>query len=183
MDFLEEEYFYHIFNRGNNKQNIFFEKENYEYFLRLLEKHICPVAKIYSYCLLSNHFHLLIQIKKGAINPSQKFSNFFNSYTKSINKKYNRTGSLFQKPFKRIRVIDSEYLFQLVTYIHLNPEKHGVLNGFEKYQYSSFSMFLNNRSSSFIETKEVLEWFDGITNFEFVHYQRRPFEEKNLLLE
>ncbi|MFK5981536.1 MAG: transposase [Flavobacteriaceae bacterium] len=183
MEFLEEEYFYHIYNRGNNKQNIFFEKENYHYFIRLLEKYISPIAEIYSYCLLPNHFHLLIKIKSGAIKPSQKFSNFFNSYTKSINKKYNRTGSLFQKPFKRIRVSDSKYLFQLVTYIHLNPENHNIIRNFEKYKYSSYSLFLNETYSSFIEVNEVLEWFDGITNFKFVHNQRRTIEENNLFAE
>ncbi|WP_244140763.1 hypothetical protein [Kaistella flava (ex Peng et al. 2021)] len=55
--------FYHIFNRGNNSQDIFFEEENYSYFLKLLAKYIIPTAEIYCYCLLRNHFHLLIRIK------------------------------------------------------------------------------------------------------------------------
>jgi REP element-mobilizing transposase RayT len=171
MEFLEEEYFYHIFNRGNNKQNIFFEKENYQYFIRLLEKYISPIAEIYSYCLLPNHFHFLIKIKSGAIKPSQKFSNFFNSYTKSINKKYNRTGSLFQKPFKRIRVTDEKYLLGLVVYIHINPEKHKIYNNFENYPYSSYKLF-KNKQETIINTQEVISWFNDYKNFKFIHNKR-----------
>ena len=171
MDFLEEEYFYHIFNRGNNKQDIFFKKENYLYFIRLLEKHISPIADIYSYCLLPNHFHFLIKIKKGAINPSQKFSNFFNSYTKSINKKYDRTGSLFQKPFKRIRIAEEKYLLSLVVYIHTNPEKHNICNNFENYPYSSYNLF-KNKEETIINTQEVIGWFNNYINFKFIHIKR-----------
>jgi len=178
MDFLEEGYFYHIFNRGNNKQDIFFEEENYKYFLRLLNKHIDPVANIYVYCLLPNHFHLLIQIKEDCSNPSQAFSNFFNSYTKSINKKYNRTGSLFQRPFKRIRVTDEKYLLQLVTYIHLNPENHGLVKNFENYVFSSYNSILE-KEDKFIRSNEIIEWFGDIENYKSVH-KKRYFASGNL---
>src|SRR5690625_3170448 len=98
MDFLEETYFYHIFNRGNNKQPIFLEDANYFYFLKLVKKHILPIADIYSYCLLNNHFHLLVKIKEECEkNPSQSFSNLFNAYSKAFNKRYKRTGSLDRK--------------------------------------------------------------------------------------
>ena len=61
---IEEGCLYHIFNRGNNSEKIFFEEENYRYFLKLLKKYIVPVADIYAYCLLRNHFHFLVRIKK-----------------------------------------------------------------------------------------------------------------------
>ncbi len=103
---LISNYYYHIFNQGNNKEDIFIEEMNYVYFLELLNKYICPIATILSYCLLKNHFHLLIQIKDipEEKQVSKAFSNFFNSYAKSINKKYNRTGSLFRDRFKRIKI-------------------------------------------------------------------------------
>jgi putative transposase len=56
QDFFEPGVIYHVFNRGNNKENIFFEEENYRYFLELLKKHLLPIADIYAYCLLKNHF-------------------------------------------------------------------------------------------------------------------------------
>lgn len=60
---MEEANYYHVYNRGNNKEDIFFEKANYHYFLQLMNKYISPVANIYSYCLLKNHFHILICTK------------------------------------------------------------------------------------------------------------------------
>ncbi len=95
MEKIESGHYYHIYNRGNNKQNIFFEDQNYIYFIKLLEKHISPIAKVYAYCLLSNHFHLVLKFNDNLINPSQGLSNLMNAYTKAINKRFNRTGSIF----------------------------------------------------------------------------------------
>ena len=106
-------YYYHIYNRGNNGANLFIEARNYNYFLKLYIKHIYPIADTYAYCLMGNHFHLLVKMKPAStdlpgfknlegLDYSQAFSNLFNAYTKSINRAYNRTGSLFQKNFKRI---------------------------------------------------------------------------------
>jgi putative transposase len=111
--------YYHIYNRGTNRENIFIEERNYEYFLKLYEKHIEAIADTFAYCLLRNHFHVLIRIKseeeikqtlkvsktfRVSDHPSKKFSDFFNAYAKAINKAYNRTGSLFQHPFGRVPV-------------------------------------------------------------------------------
>jgi putative transposase len=60
---MEQDKFYHIYNRGNNKENIFFEERNYQYFLKLFDKYLSPFVDIYSYCLMPNHFHFLIQVK------------------------------------------------------------------------------------------------------------------------
>ena len=105
QDILEPDYFYHIFNRGNNKENLFIEYENYSHFLKLVKNHLVAVAEIYSYCLLKNHFHLVLKIKsKREVEKNfsidkihQPFSNLFNAYTKAINKKYNREGSLLDR--------------------------------------------------------------------------------------
>ena len=111
---------YHIYNRGNNGEDIFIEESNYYYFMKLYDKYITPVAETYAYCLLRNHFHLMVRIKDlpGFQNlagleeskPAQQhFSNFFNAYTKAINKTFQRSGSLFEKPFKRKPVINDRY--------------------------------------------------------------------------
>ena len=171
MDFLEETYFYHIFNRGNNKQPIFLEDDNYRYFLKLTAKHILPVADIYCYCLLNNHFHFLVWIKEKNKKPSQAFSNLFNAYSKAFNKKYNRSGNLFHRPFKRKRITEEKYLRQLILYIHLNPENHGVIEDFEQYRFISYSSLLSTKPTK-LKREEVIEMFDGIENFKFVHRQR-----------
>lgn len=139
-DALEPDHFYHIYNRGNNKENLFFEHSNYLHFLNLTKKHIVPIADVYAYCLLKNHFHFLIKMKSieelklmNKVNLdklSQPFSNLFNGYTKAINKKYNREGSLFKVRFKRNRITDLDYLRNVISYIHLNPKKHGFTDNY-----------------------------------------------------
>ncbi|NNJ12539.1 hypothetical protein EKD04_019625 [Chloroflexales bacterium ZM16-3] len=73
--------YYHIFNRGNNRENLFHEERNYVYFLRLYKSHIEPVAETFAYCLLPNHFHLLMRVRPDlspSIQPSRAFANLFN---------------------------------------------------------------------------------------------------------
>jgi len=176
MDFLEETYFYHIFNRGNNKRDIFKEDENYYYFLKLVRKYILPIADIYCYCLLKNHFHLLIQIKENAEKPSQAFSNMFNAYSKAFNKKYERVGSLFQRPFKRIRISEEKYLKQLILSIHLNPENHRIIDNFENYKFSSYNSIISPKPTALKRT-EVIDFFNDIENFKLIHRQRKPINE------
>ena len=104
--------YYHIYNRGTNLENIFREERNYTYFLQLYARYIEPVAETYAYCLLKNHFHVLVSIKAPGPGadanhaPSQAFSNLFNAYSKAINKAYMRTGSPFEHPFGRVEVND-----------------------------------------------------------------------------
>src|SRR4051812_13546758 len=107
--------FYLIKNSGNNFETLFLEERNYNYFLALFNKHVGQIATLHSFRFFSNKFELLIQIKDvSQIHPKyleclhQPFSNFFNSYCKSINKMYGRSGSLFREHFKRTR-IDKQY--------------------------------------------------------------------------
>ena len=166
--------FYHIYNRGNNREDIFIEERNYQYFLKLIESHITPVCKIYSYCLLKNHFHLLIQTKDNIEDKiiSRAFSNFFNAYSKAINKAYQRRGSLFQDRFKRIEIKDENYLQTLILYIHLNPLNHGMVNDFTNYKHSSFS-YLASEKKSFLMAEEIYKLFGDRENFIISHHQRQ----------
>ena len=121
IDYFEPGVVYRVFNRGNNKEDIFKEEKNYMYFLSLLQKYVMPVAEIYAYCLMKNHFHLLVRINPKTQDwqsfkdcqslYSQAFSNMFSTYTKTINKNYNRSGSLFEKNFKRILIDDDRNKF------------------------------------------------------------------------
>ncbi|MGJ8744156.1 transposase [Polaribacter sp.] len=177
-DVLEPGHFYHIYNRGNNKENLFVEDSNYSHFLNLIKKHISPIADVYAYCLLKNHFHLLIKIKSSEelssikkINLdklSQPFSNLFNAYTKAINKKYNREGSLFKVRFKRNRITDLNYLRNVNLYIHLNPLKHSFTENYQEYLYSSYKSILSSKPI-ILKREEVIELFDDKDNFIHVH--------------
>lgn len=164
--------YYHIFNRGNNKQAIFFETRNYRYLLSLFEKYLLSVCDIYAYSLLPNHFHLLIKTKEEmeAKVISQALSNCFNAYAKGINKAYQRTGSLFQDRFRRKKIDNEVYLRNLIIYIHQNPQNHGVVSSFKTYEFSSFGSYLK-QDDTFVKIDPCLNLFDGKENFEFVHSQ------------
>lgn len=175
--------YYHVYNRGNNGENLFIEERNYHYFLNLYIRYIFPVADTYAYCLMKNHFHLLVRMKsESEIHDwqslkdcqssssiySQAFSNLFSTYTKAINKAFHRSGSLFEKPFHRILIDSDSYLIQLTNYIHLNPKKHGFTDDFQSYPYSSYQTILQQKHSR-IKTQEVLNWFGNINSFEISH--------------
>ena len=142
-----------------------------------------PVADTYAYCLLKNHFHFLLRIKTAeeqlaqtfkvsktlkVLDPTQQFSNFFNSYTKAVNKVYDRTGSLFENRFGRILIDSERYLAYLVAYIHRNPQKHGFTDDFRTYYYSSYRAVRHQKSSR-VNTKQVLEWFGNYDCFDHYH--------------
>jgi len=180
---LEPDKFYHIYNRGNNRENIFFEDRNYGYFLTLWENHTKSIADTYVYCLLKNHFHALIKTKNSEITePSKQFSNLFNSYAKAVNKAYSRTGSLFQRPFGRNEVSSENYLVQVVLYVHFNPQKHGFVKTFESYSYSSYNVLLSDRQT-FLKRDEVFGWFGSREHFIRAHEMRQEDRGPNQLLD
>ena len=185
IDEIEEGYFYHIYNRGNNSEKIFFSEENYAYFLKLLTKYIFPVADIYAYCLLNNHFHILVRIKEKneieinklkfstvekpkEVSASRQFSHFLNAYSQAVNKKYARTGSLFEKRFQRKRISDDHYLRQVILYINTNPLKHNLVENPKDYKWSSYNSHISNAKTK-LKRKEVIELFDDVENFVLCH--------------
>jgi len=166
--------YYHIYNRGNNGENLFIEARNYQYFFELYIRYIYPITNTYAYCMMKNHFHLLVQMKPetdiSGLNYSKQFSNLFNAYTKTINKTYQRTGNLFERPFKRILVDSDDYLIHLISYIHRNPKKHGFTNDYSNYPYSSYQTIYHQKNSR-IERQQVMEWFGNKKLFTKYHEQ------------
>ncbi|NTS39596.1 hypothetical protein HRG84_01660 [Flavisolibacter sp. BT320] len=180
--------FYHIFNRGNNGEPIFFREENYGYFLQKLAGYLTPYLDVYAYCLLRNHFHFLVKTKRqDEIDAtllrvqtgnkilsdfsqviSEAFRRFFLCYAKSIKIQEGRTGSLFEKNFKRIEVTNSDHLYWLVNYIHRNPETHGVVADFKSYPYSSYASILCDIPTK-LKRQEVLDMFGGREEFVRFH--------------
>ena len=173
---LLPENWYHIYNRGVNGESLFFEDKNFAFFLKLLTCHVLGVAEIYAYCLLRNHFHLLVRIREKAIKrPHLGFSHLFNGYAQSINRRYGRTGSLFERPFRR-KLIDSEvYRTQLVFYIHNNPRHHGVCEDFRSYPDSSYKAMLSQAPTHLMRA-EVLHWFEGRQGFIAFHQREHDID-------
>ena len=197
---LEHNHFYHIYNRGINSCNLFQENTNYEYFLSLYAKYISPVANTYAWVLMRNHFHLLVKIKgedeiqaffqhlqgiknleglKGTnrTRVNQQFSNLFNAYTKAYNKRYSRTGSLFEHPFRRIKIESNAHLKYLVYYIHHNPIHHGFCEHFLEYPWSSYLSILSPKTTN-LKRAEVLEWYRNKKNL-VQHHTKEQLEKYN----
>ena len=179
---LEKDHYYHIYNRGINSCTIFINESNYNYFIRLFIKHLIPYVTVYAYCLLNNHFHFVIRVDTEPEIVSQKFSNFFNAYVKSFNNAHGRTGSLFERPFKRIKLDSEHYLINLIIYVNTNPAKHDILYNFEDYSFSSYHQTLV-KNSQIIEYAEVLDLFDDLENFKYLHQVKRTILDNKFLFE
>jgi putative transposase len=173
--------FYHIYNRGVNGETLFHSDDNYRYFLRLYAKHVEPVADTFAWSLLKNHFHLLVRIKTedeilaSPSHPSQSLSNLFNAYAQAINRRYKRTGPLFEKPFER-KLVDSDRYFQtLVCYIHANPVHHAFVTSLHDYPWTSYHTILSSQETK-LKRAEVIAWFQNVENFRYCHQQKQDYE-------
>lgn len=172
--------FYHIYNCGNNRENLFLQERNYGYFMKLWGKYISPVADTYAYCLLRNHFHAAVRVKDAkdlsGLLVTQHFSNLFNAYARAVNLAVRRTGALFQRPFGRILVGNDDYLRWLIVYIHQNPQKHGFVDDFRSWPYSSYPGLLAPDATR-LKRNEVLALFGGRDEFIRFHAEIQPRQE------
>lgn len=182
---------YHVYNRANSNRDLLFtESRNYDFFLQKYAAHLAPALHTYVYCLLPNHFHLLVKVKPEkdirayltqhekwydwlekpiATVVSEMFRRFFISYAKAFNLQQKRRGSLFEKDFKRLPVNDNDaYFTALVYYIHSNPAHHKIRTDFENYPWSSYRRILDPRKT-LLQKEFVLEWFGGIKNYVELH--------------
>lgn len=187
-EFANNEY-YHIYNRGVDKREVFLDEEDYERFLTsmrefnridpigsLYEKYLAeekrglsphkgdlvptltPLVEIVAYCLNPNHFHVILrQLSEGGISKFMlKLSSGYSSY---FNKKYKRSGSLFQGPFKSIHIDSNEYLLYLSVYVNKNNFIHGYNTG--DWKYSSLLDYLEKRHGTLCNKEPILVQFDN----------------------
>jgi putative transposase len=187
-DILLPDGFYHIYNRAISEDRLFTDDLEYSLFLKRYAGYSNVIFKTFSYCLLSNHFHFLIQVRsdsdlkrsiglfkddKSRSNfMAQHLGNFFNWYATYFNARHSRKGSLFIHSFHRKPIFDQSYLNQVICYIHANPVKAGQCIKLEEWKYSSFREYFSE--ALFIpknNIKETLKWFDGIENFKETHLQ------------
>ncbi len=169
---FESGHFYHVFNRAVGSEQLFYEDENYDYFINRLHFFLRSKVEFYTYVLLKNHFHLLIRVHEDLQNAeiviSEQFRKFFISYTQAINSRYQRRGGLFMRPFKRIKISDNDYLNSVIHYIHYNPVYHGLTSNFENYPWSSYRI-LQSGQRTFLMREELFEWFGGKAQFILNH--------------
>ena len=185
--------FYHLYNHAVGDENLFRRPENYLFFLERYGQYIFPVARTYAYCLMPNHFHLLVQIReeeelmtyyraykkrapkqRSSFDYSsfvmQQFSNFCNSYAKAFNRRFDRKGALFLDYLRRKPVNTENYFTTLLAYIHRNPVHHGFCQHVNDWAYSSLHSISSNKPTR-LERNAVLDWFGGVEPYIAFHKQ------------
>jgi len=156
-------HYYHLYNRGNNHQPIFYGHDNYLFFLERLRDYLTPILDVAAYCLMPNHYHLLVLLKEPDL--SHRMQLLAISYTKAINRQEGRVGSLFQGAFRARLVDEDEYLIHLSRYLHLNPVHAGLAAEPEEWEYSSYRDYVGRRDGSLPRPEIVLSQFPSVTAY------------------
>jgi len=149
---------YHVMNRGLARETIAFGDEDFQTFERCLNEISKEYnVQIYAFCLMSNHYHILMRTLEA--NLSRAMRHFAHTFAQRLNKRLRRDGPVFRGRFKSIVVENESYLVQLVRYIHLNPVKAGLVNVPEQYSWSSASHYISDKPPAFLKIQEVLDYF------------------------
>ena len=154
---------YHVYNRGNNSQKIFFSYANYLYFLKKVDTHLLKHCDLLAYCLTPNHFHLLIETNANLPDDviNRAIQTILNSYSQAINKQENRTGSLFQQPSKaKFLENNASYAETCFHYIHQNPLRAGLVRDIENWKFSSVKDYALLRNNKICNLRKARLLFD-----------------------
>jgi REP-associated tyrosine transposase len=174
--FFYKNTFHHLYNRGANKINIFYDRADYIFFLRKLrlykEKY---KISIICYCLMPNHFHLFVKQLTDEMPVGKFISDLTNAYTKSINKKYQRSGVLFQGRTRNKHIDKQEYFIWLCKYILLNPINAKLVNNIEDWEFSSAKDYFELRNGTLVDKHEILSNFSSTE--EFIDFIKDPIEK------
>lgn len=162
--------YYHVVLRGNNRSTLFFDNQDrltfLDYLVKQKEKNLIVVN---AYCLMDNHIHILIQEIDN--NLSTAMRSLCTSYALYINKKYQRTGHLFDNRYRSETISDDKYLFAALRYIHQNPVKAGICSNVEDYRWSSDMYYRNTANTKFVSTN-ILEFIDNDKSVAVSNYIR-----------
>ena len=181
---------YHVMLRGNNKQIIFEDDEDYRKYLRVLQeyKETCEF-EVLAYCLMSNHIHILM--RPGEVSLAIVFQKIGAKYVRWYNTKYERVGHLFQDRYRSEPVDGERHVLKVVRYIHMNPVKAGICSKPEDYKYSSFRRYFSGnplvdsgRISFLMDEKEFADFHNESNEDEFMDIDtigRRSISDKKAL--
>ena len=159
---------YHVMLRGINRQQIFEDREDYEKFLSVLgDVKLISGFKLYAYCLMGNHIHLLIKEEQEGLD--QIFRRIGSRFVYWYNAKYDREGHLFQDRYRAEPVDSKEYLITVLRYIHQNPVKAGLCEYVDEYEFSSYSEFITGQN--LVDTGDI---FALISKESFIEINRKP---------
>ena len=160
---------YHVISRGIRKDNIYYENKDKDKFLyKLKETKEKYNLEIFSYCLMENHYHLLIRTPKSNLTKAMHYLNA--SYTNWFKAKHDIVGPIFQGRYKSILVEDESYLLTLSSYIHLNPLRAEKVEYLKDYKYNSYNEYINKTENNLVDKNLLLSKFEDIERFkEFIY--------------
>ncbi len=185
---LAPDSYYHLYARGSSKQAIFLDDADFTYFLSLFARYLSKKqtvsntgvlypnfygrVELLTYCLMGNHFHLLIW-QKDATAMTELMRSIMTSYSRYFNLKYKRSGSLFESRYKASKINQNKYLEHISRYIHLNPRY------WQRYPYSSLGYYFDERPE-WLKPDTIEALFMGRTVYmQFL----RDYEEQKAILE
>jgi putative transposase len=150
---------YHVMNRGRRGETVFSEKEDYYVFIRLLKELVDVYnLKIAAYCLVSSHYHLLIQTPDGNLARCMRHLN--GVYAQCYNRTHHCDGQLFRGRYKSILLDADSYLLEFVRYIHRNPLEAGIVDNLDKYRWSSHKGYLSDSKKwNWLHKNFILSFF------------------------
>lgn len=165
---FEKEKYYHLYNRTNNNELLFRDDDNYTFFLQKYHTHLSPFVATIAYCLMPTHFHFLIRCETdGPYVLSKNIAILLRSYTRAINKRYNRHGNLFQQNTKCKEITDESYLLTLVHYIHQNPIRARISMKLDDWRFSSYKDIVETSREWYGGKDFVLQYFQSVDDFVF----------------
>lgn len=174
---------YHVFSRGNDRNKVFLTSDNYLFFIKKIRIHLNPIVDVLGYCLMPNHFHLLIYCpsEESGVMFNSKYATLLSSYTRAVNNATGRTGSIFQKRSKYIEVLDEDYAVTCFLYIHQNPLVGSVVERLEDWLYSSFPDYAGLRQGNLCNKQRAYELLDlPSNNQEFVSLSYRTIPPEKM---
>jgi putative transposase len=159
-------HYYHVYNRGCNRERIFVRAGNYVFLLRQAKAFLPDYGlTIIAYCLMPNHYHFLFRVEEdGSLSPF--IQRLFNSYTQAFNREQGREGTLFQGRAKSVLVDTDEYVLHLCRYIHLNPVLAGLVSHPARWPYSNYLEWIGQRSGTLIDRDFVQQYFSTPGEYE-----------------
>ncbi len=169
--------YYHVYNRGHNKQTIFLDYKDYARYLKRLKEYLKKHDVILlAYCLMPNHVHLLLY-QKGEESIDRFIHRLHTAFTMYFNKKYERVGAVFQGRFKAKLIDTDEYLLHVSRYIHINPiellhaQGRALNSELEAYPWSSYGEYVSARSTRLTDPTSILNYFSGRSKSEKTTYK------------
>jgi putative transposase len=162
---------YHVMNRGRRHEEVFTGKEDYLRFMQLLQETIeMWNLRVSAFCLMPNHYHLLIQTPDG--NVSRCMRHIDGVYAQRFNRSHGHDGSLFRGRFKSILVDERSYLLEVLRYIHRNPLKAGLSKTLEQYPWTSHKGYISKAKNwNWLHKKHVLSKLTRTQNLQLEFYR------------